>query len=135
MQYNLDKGAHSVFALQYHFVQCVKRRKKLLIDVGVVDMIKTKFAEISDEFHADILNIEMDKDHLHMLFKSKPTLDIPKYINALKTISSREVQRKYPSIKKNIVDNRFWSPSYFLATSGQVTLDQIKKYIDNQGKK
>lgn len=134
MMYNLDKGAHSVFALQYHFVQCIKKRKKLLIDDGVIDMIKTKFAEISSEFQVDILNIETDKDHLHMLFKARPTLDIPRYINALKTISSREVQRKYPSIKKSISDNRFWSPSYFLATSGQVTLDQIMKYIDNQGK-
>ncbi|RLI76840.1 IS200/IS605 family transposase, partial [Archaeoglobales archaeon] len=29
--------------------------------------------------------------------------------------------------------NVFWSPSYFLATSGQVTLDALKRYVESQG--
>ena len=29
----------------------------------------------------------------------------------------------------------FWSRSYFLATTGQVTLDQLKKYVENQREK
>jgi len=29
----------------------------------------------------------------------------------------------------------FWSPSYFLATSGQVTLDVLKRYVESQGEK
>ncbi|WP_369798561.1 MULTISPECIES: transposase [unclassified Methanosarcina] len=27
-----------------------------------------------------MLNIECDKDHFHLLFSAKPSLDIPKYI-------------------------------------------------------
>jgi putative transposase len=69
-----------------------------------------------------------------MIFKSKPTLEIPKYLNALKTITSREIRRNFPQVKETVRDDAFWSPSYFLATTGQVTLDQLKKYVDNQGK-
>ena len=134
MIYKLDKGSHSVYALQYHLVQCIKYRKKALVNEQIIDLLKTKIKEISETFKVDVLNIECDKDHFHMIFKSKPTLDIPRYMNALKTITSREIQRKFPEIKKMIWNDALWSPSYFLATTGQVTLDQLKKYVENQGK-
>lgn len=128
----LDKGSHSVFALQYHLVQCVKYRRKTLVNEKIIDLLKTKAREISETFGVDMINMECDKDHFHMLFKSKPTLDIPKYINAIKTISSREIQRNFPEVKKKLWKGVFWSPSYLLATTGQVTLDQLKKYVENQ---
>ena len=61
---------------------------------------------------------------------AKPTLNIPKYINALK-ITSREIRRKFPEVKRKLWKNVFWSPSYFLATTGQVTLDVLKKYVES----
>ena len=81
----------------------------------------------------EVLNIECNKDHFHMIFKSKPTLDIPKYMNAIKTITSREIQRNFPEVKEKLWKGAFWSRSYFLATTGQVTLDQLKKYVAEQG--
>lgn len=133
MDYKLDKGSHSVYALQYHLVQVVKYRRKVLSE-QVVDLLKQKIHEISTTFQVDVLDIGCDADHFHMIFKSKPTLDIPKYLNAIKTITSREIRRNFPEVKATVRDDAFWSPSYFLATTGQVTLDQLIKYVDNQGK-
>ncbi len=135
MKYALDKGCHSVYALQYHLVQCIKYRKKVLVDEKIIDLLKMKIKEISVTFDVDVLNIECDKDHFHMIFKTKPTLDIPRYMNAIKTITSREIRRKFPEIKNKLWDDAFWSRSYFLATTGQVTLDQLKKYVEGQGGK
>ncbi|MFZ3086112.1 MAG: IS200/IS605 family transposase [Candidatus Hydromicrobium sp.] len=132
MIYKLDKGSHSVYALQYHFVQCIKYRRKVLTDENIIDLLRTKINEISKTFRVDVLNMECDKDHFHLLFKAKPTLDMPKYLNAIKTISSREIRRKFPKVKKKLWEDTFWSRSYFLATTGQVTLDQLKKYVESQ---
>jgi len=133
MRYRLDKGAHSVYALQYHLVQVVKYRRKVL-ENGVVDLLKQKVREISESFQVEVLNLECDKDHFHMIFKAKPTLNMPRYINAIKTITSREIQRRFPEIKRKLWKGVFWSPSYFLATTGQVTLDVLKKYVEGQGR-
>jgi len=130
----LTHGSHSVHALQYHLVQCVKYRKKALVDPKVIDHLKMKVNEISETFDVDVLNVECDKDHFHLLFRAKPTLDIPKYLNALKTITSRTIRQKFPELKKILWGDHFWSPSYFIASSGQVTLDQLKKYVEEQGK-
>jgi putative transposase len=132
MIYKLDKGSHSVYVLQYHVVQCIKYRRKVLTDEKIIDLLRTKINEISKTFRVDVLNMECDKDHFHLLLKAKPTLDIPKYLNAVKTISSREIRRKFPKIKKKLWEDTFWSRSYFLATTGQVTLDQLKKYVESQ---
>ena len=135
MRYKLDRGAHSVYALYYHLILVVKYRRKVFTDDRIIDFLKQKIHEISETHEVEILAIETDQDHVHILFKANPTLNIPKYINALKTITSREIRRNFPEVKEKLWRNAFWSPSYFLATSGQVTLDVLKAYVESQGEK
>ena len=132
MPYELDKGAHSVYSLYYNFIQVVKYRRKVFINDAIADLLKTKSMEIAHTFDLDILEIECDKDHFHMLFKSSPLLNIPQFINAVKTITSKEIQRRFPDIKRELWKGKFWSLLYFLATSGHVTLDVLKRYVYSQ---
>lgn len=132
MKYKLDKGCHSVYSLYYHLIIVVKYRRKIFTNDKIIDFLKQKIYEISNNFEVSIVAMECDDDHIHILFKSKPTLSITKYINALKTITSREIRRNFPEVKEKLWKNALWSPSYFLATSGQVTLDILKKYVDEQ---
>ena len=115
---------HSVYALQYPFIQVGKYRMHIFKDNKIIDFLKQIIRRIREFFGVEVINLECDKDHFHMIFRLKPTLDIPKYINVLKTISSREIQRNFPD-KKHL---------YFLATAGQVILDVLKKYVEEQGK-
>jgi len=133
MKYGLDRGSHSVYALQYHLVQVVKYRRKALVNDEIIDFLKQKIHEISETFEVTVLNIECDKDHFHMIFKAKPTLNIPKYLNSIKTITSREIKRNYPEVKQLLWKQAFWSPSYFLTTTGQTTLNVLIKYVESQG--
>jgi len=81
----------------------------------------------------EIIEQECGDDHLHILFRSKPSLDITKFINVLKGNSSRKIRTKYKDFLKNkLWGDSFWSPSYFLASTGNVTIDILKNYIENQ---
>jgi len=111
MAYDLDKGALSVYSLYYHFIQVVKYRRKVFINDAMVDFLEMKTREIAETFDADILDMECDRDHFHMLFKSTPGLNIPQFINAVRTITSREIQRNFPEARKEPWKGRFWSPS------------------------
>ena len=55
MVYKLDKGSHSVYALQYHLVQVVKYRRKVLTNNRIVDFLKMKIREISSTFDVHVL--------------------------------------------------------------------------------
>ena len=46
----------------------------------------------------------------------------------------KSLRKEFPHIYRQLWGNAVWSPSYFLAKTGQVTLEIIKKYVENQGK-
>jgi len=69
---------------------------------SIVNFLKQKVREISESPEVNVLNIECDEDHFHMIFRAKPTLDTPKYVNAIKTITSREIRRNYPEINEKL---------------------------------
>ena len=49
------------------------RKKKIkpsvFINDELVDFLKTKVREIADRFNVEVVSMECDKDHFHMLFK------------------------------------------------------------------
>lgn len=133
--YKLDKTSNSVFSLHYHLIVVVKYRKPVFVNNNLVSDIKTIIQKISDNFDVDIIEQECGVDHIHIVFKSKPTLDITKYINILKVHSSRKIREKYQDfLSDKLWGDSFWSPSYFLATTGNVTIDILKEYVENQRK-
>lgn len=131
MRYSIDKGAHSVYALQFHYVCCVKYRRKVLTS-EVSEFIKTANLSVADKFGITIIEQETDQDHIHILFTSKPQIQLSKFVNSIKSVSARLVFRRYPELRK-VLRTSFWSPSYFLATVGEVKLEDVKKYVQSQG--
>ena len=132
--YKFDKNAHSVFALNYHFVQCIKYRRKVLDFSEIIDELKSRSHKIAESYDIEITSIETDLDHVHILFKTTPQTDIIKFINNWKSATSKVLQNKFSEqIKDRLWNHKFWSNSYCLITTGQTTLEQIKKYVENQG--
>lgn len=131
--YRLDRTNNAVFSLCYHFITVVKYRQKVFeSDIMIADL-KNSINTIAEEFEVNIIEQECGEDHLHLLFKTKPTLDICKFINILKGRSSKMLRAKYKNfLKDKLWGDSFWSPSYFLATTGNVTLDILQKYVKNQ---
>lgn len=76
---------------------------------------------ISKDFQVKIIEQETDKDHIHILFKTKPTINMTKYINSIKGVSSRILFQEFPEIKMKLWKGHLWSRSYCLLTTGQST--------------
>ena len=125
---------HSVFNLHYHLIMSVKYRKKV-IDNEVCNFLKMKFIEIGVNYHIDLEEMNHDRDHIHVLFRAHPNTDLSKFINAYKSATSRLIKKHYPKIKEQLWKEMFWTRSYCLLSSGGVTVDIIKEYIENQGSK
>jgi len=47
--------------------------------------------------------------------------------------SARLLFREFPELKKELWGGHFWSPSYFLASVGEVKLEDVKRYVQSQG--
>lgn len=131
--YRLDKTNNATFSLCYHFITVVKYRQKAFTNDDIISTLKVMIEDISKDFCVEVIEQECGDDHLHLLFMAKPTLDITRYINTIKGQTSRELRKKYKDfLADKLWGDSFWSPSYFLATTGNVTIDILKQYIENQ---
>lgn len=133
MKYTFDKSSHSVYTLNYHLIICVKYRRKVFANNAIIDELKTRTKNIAERFGITIINQECDKDHTHILFSAKPSSNLVKFINSLKGATAKAIRHRFPEVKKYLWKDVFWSSSYCLITTGQVTLDQLKKYVEGQG--
>ena len=129
----LDTNNHSVFSLHYHLVMCIKYRRKVIND-SISDRLKDIFVDIAPNYGVELLEWNHDIDHVHLLFKAKPNTEISKFLNAYKSASSRRINNEFPSIRKHLWKEYFWSKSYCLVTTGGAPLEVVKQYIENQGK-
>jgi|SRR5690606_9778490 len=129
----LDTNNHSVFLLYYHLVLVTKYRRKV-IDNNISNRLKEIFEKIQGNYNITLQEWNHDKDHIHILFKAHPNTELSKFINAYKSASSRLIKKEYPKIKEQLWKEYFWSRSYCLLTTGGVSIEVIKKYIEKQGK-
>lgn len=131
--YRTDKTNNAVFSLCYHFITVVKYRQKVFLDDSIVNDLKSIVDAIASDFEVEVIEQNCGVDHVHLLFRTKPTLDICKFINILKGRSSRTLREKHKDfLKDKLWGDNFWGPSYFLCTTGNVTIDILKNYVENQ---
>ena len=128
----LDKNQHSVYLLYYHLIMVTKYRRKVIND-SISKELMNMFSYIGKNYGIMIEEWNHDIDHVHVMFKSIPSTNISKFINAYKSASSRIIKKKYPKIKEKLWKEYFWSQSYCLITTGGVTIETIRKYIEGQG--
>jgi len=131
---NLDNNNHSVFKLYYHLILVVKYRKKVFDD-DICQYARNRFKIICEKYNITLEEFNHDKDHVHVLFRAHPNTDISKFINAYKSSTSRMIKKEYPHIKEQLWKSMFWTKSYCLLTSGGVTTEVIRAYIETQNMK
>ena len=129
----LKRNCNAVYLLNYHLILMVKYRQKVFTDAKIIEKVKETLRNISEDFDVEIVNQECGEDHIHLLISAKPTLDLPKYINILKGHSSREIRKVFKEeLSDKLWGDAFWSPSYFIASAGNISVDTIYNYINNQ---
>ena len=120
--------------MHYHLILVVKYRRKVIDDV-ISARLREMFAYIGAPYKIKIEVWNHDTDHVHVMFSAEPKSELSRFINAYKSASSRLIKKEFPQIRKSLWKEMFWSRSFCLLTTGGVTMDTIKQYIDSQGEK
>lgn len=132
---DVRKQAHCVYYTRYHLVFVTKYRRKVLQHgmgaylCAVMRNVSKKYPEI------EIIEINTDDDHVHLLAIIPPKMTVSKAANLLKSNSARAMRWKFPFLKhvyeKDTVG--LWSDGYFVSTIG-INESVIKRYIEHQGR-
>ena len=125
------KGPHSVYALHYHFVFTTKYRKPVLkgeVAVKCRDLIK----EICKAEEAIILKGHVRPDHVHLMLSLPPHKAPSRVMQAVKGKSSHHLMVDYRRLNREFWGRHLWARGYFACTTGNVTDEAIKHYIEHQ---
>ena len=104
---------HSKYNIKYHLIFVCRYRTKLLIKYG--EEIKQMMKDISYKYDFDIFEIEVDKDHIHLMIDSEPKLSPLMIVRILKQQSTQIIYGRYKNeLKKQFwKENTFWTDGYF----------------------
>ena len=133
MSTDYNHGFRSVYRLTAHVVFVIKYRRKA-INNEILARLKDIFTSTLSKWESALLDFNGESDHVHLIIDYKPDIALSKLIANLKTVSSRLIRKEFPDLAAKYFDNKpyFWTGAYFVASCGGVTVEQLKKYVENQ---
>ena len=128
----IKRTKHAVYDLKYHMVWVPKYRKNIL-DGEITEYLKEVFEKIAQEYEFEIDTIGIMEDHVHIFMGAPPRYSPAEMVQIMKSISAREVFKKYPKLRKQLWAGELWNDGYFVRSVGDnVVADIIRKYIEYQ---
>ncbi len=122
----------SVFNLTVHMVFVNKYRRQI-IDTEMLTELKAVFESVLKAWNSQLIEFNGESDHVHLLVSFPPQKRLSDLVGNLKATASKTMWRKFESKLSTIYRKKvFWTSSYFIASCGGVTVDTLKKYVQNQ---
>ena len=118
-----------VYSSKHHVVWCPKYRRPVLVK-PVEARLKRILWETAAEQRAEVLELEVLPDHVHLLLEVDPQYGIHRLVRQLKGRSSHILRREFRSLATRLPT--LWTNSYFVSTVGGSPLAVIKPYMQNQ---
>ena len=125
------RGSHAVWDCKYHLVWITKYRYPVLVgDVGL--RTRELLREIARSLEMTIYAGAINRDHVHLLIGIAPHVSVSRAVQYLKGKSSHKLLGEYAMLRKRYWGQHLWGRGYWVATSGNVTDEVWKKYIEDQ---
>ena len=130
-----NKNRHAVYKLQYHLVVVTKYRHPVIEELLKDRLIDISYDIIENRWKSEIIEINTDKDHIHILFETSPQTQLSKLINNYKTVTSRLIRKEFEEqLRPYYWKPYFWSDTYFISSVSETSEAMIKRYIQSQEK-
>lgn len=118
-----------VYSCKYHIVWCPKYRRKVL--VGEVEQrLKQIINEVAKDLRVEIIEMETDKDYIHILADIDPQFGVMKFVKTAKGRSSKILRNEFNHLKTRLPT--LWTNSVFISTVGGAPIEVVKQYIESQ---
>jgi putative transposase len=126
---NMRSNNNVVYVCRYHVAFCPKYRRKVLVP-PMDARFKTILAAQIERWGQELIELEVMPDHVHLLVGCDPQFGIHRLVKRLKGSSSHALREEFPALKRRLPS--LWTSSYFVSTVGGVTLETLKRYVENQ---
>ena len=122
-------STHSVTRVTVHLVWVTKYRYHVLKG-DVQKRCRELIIQTCNAQDIHILKGVVGKDHVHMHIEYPPKLSVSDIMKSLKGRSSCLLQDEFPELKKRYWGNHFWAIGFGAWSTGNVTEELIRQYIE-----
>lgn len=129
MENNYRRTKTTVSLINYHFVFCPRYRRKIFNIPNVETRFKELVYEICMELNIEIIEMECDIDHVHLFVNSLPILSPSDIMQKIKGVTSKKLRDEFSILSKM---PSLWTRSYFVSTTGNVSTETVKVYVESQ---
>lgn len=126
-------GHSIVYSCQYHVIWCTKYRRTVIDTPAVENRLKELILEKQIEYEYIVMAMEIMPDHVHLILDVNPQLGVVSVVGKIKGYTSNMIRSEFPKVKSRIPS--LWTRSKFISTVGTVSLETVKKYIEDQKNK
>ena len=130
-----NRGGHSKYSLKVHLIFVTKYRKKIFKSDKRVKDVRQFLYDATRKYGYEIIQMETDKDHIHILLEYSPKVSVSDIVKQLKQYSTYQMWNYHEEyLSKQYWKHKIlWSDGYFACSVGNVSEEMLKRYIENQG--
>lgn len=128
---DIRHGRHCVFKMHVHLVFVAKYRRKVF-DGDAIQHLRAIFTNVCADFEAQLIEMDGEDDHVHLLVEYQPKVAVSNLVNSLKGVSSRLLRKARPDLQQRYWKGALWSPSYFASSCGGAPISIVRQYIEQQ---
>jgi putative transposase len=115
-----------------HLALTTKYRRNVLT-AAMLTRLGEIMDDLCEQWNCKWIEFSGEDNHIHLLFPYLPQMEIPKFVNNLKSVTSRRIRSEFADEVGQVYwKNVLWNESYFIASCGGVTVSVLRKYIENQ---
>lgn len=123
---------HCVYDLKYHLVLVTKYRKNCFSQ-AMIERLHDICQNLCLQWEVVLSEFNAESDHIHLLLEMNPTIQISKFVNNLKTVTSRYIRKEFAQeLSQYYWKPILWTRAYYISTVGGAPLETVKQYIQNQ---
>ena len=116
----------------WHFEWCTKYRYKVFKQEYNKNLCTIALTEAAKKTKIEILELEVQPEHVHMIVELPLTQNPVNAIGILKSISAKILFVLLPKLRLRYPKGNLWSRGKFAISVGNITLEKAKEYVANQ---
>ncbi|HEY9710527.1 MAG TPA: IS200/IS605 family transposase [Oculatellaceae cyanobacterium] len=129
----LKSSNNAVYKIYYHVIFAVRYRNKC-ITPEILQRLKEELTRLCILWKCELVEFGGEADHVHLLVEAYPSLQLPKFVGNIKSVSSRKIRQEFKEhLNQYFWKPYFWSRSYSLfSVGGRAPIEVLLRYIQQQ---
>ncbi len=118
-----------VYSCQYPVIWCPKYRRKVLTE-PIQERLHHLICSKQTDLDFKVCASEVMEDPVHLIIETNPKVPVTRTVWMLKGFTSKVLREGFPHLKSGLPS--LWTRSKFISSVGCVSLEVVKKYIEDE---